>query len=128
MPQFDETKLIYISALRDTKFLRIFKYSIEIQKLLKSKMTTSNLNKWLRDIIRLKPPIRIKGKEIKFKYIVQTDTNPPTFKIFSNYPNKINSSYKRFLEKKLKLNYKIDNIPVFLKFLASKNPYQEKKR
>ena len=128
LPQFDERKLIYISALRDTKFLRIFKYSIEIQKLLKSKMTTSNLNKWLRDIIRLKPPIRIKGKEIKFKYIVQTDTNPPTFKIFSNYPNKINSSYKRFSEKKLKLNYKIDNIPVFLKFLASKNPYQEKKR
>mgnify|MGYP000064751840 CR=1 FL=1 len=67
-------------------------------------------------------------KEIKFKYIVQIRTNPPTFKIFSNHPNKINSSYKRFLEKRLKLNYKIDNIPVFLKFLTTKNPYQEKKK
>ena len=128
LPQIDEKNLIFISALRDNKFTKIFKLSTEIKELLKSKMSTSNLNRWLRDIIKLNPPIRIKGKEIKFKYIVQTDTNPPTFKIFSNYPNKINSSYKRFLEKKLKLNYKIDNIPVFLKFLASKNPYQEKKR
>ena len=91
-------------------------------------MSTSNLNKWLREIIKYNPPIKIRGKEIKFKYIVQTDTNPPTFKIFSNYPNKIKSSYKRFLEKKFKLNYKIDNIPVFLRFLATKNPYQEKKK
>ena len=128
LPQFNENNIFYISALRDTKFFKILKYSIEIKKMLKSTMTTSNLNKWLRNIIKLNPPIRIKGKEIKFKYIVQTDTNPPTFKIFSNYPNKINSSYKRFLEKKLKLNYKIDNIPVFLKLLAIKNPYQEKKK
>ena len=91
-------------------------------------MTTSDLNKWLRDIIKDNPPIKIRGKEIKFKYIVQTDINPPTFKIFSNRPNKIKTSYKRFLEKKLKSNYKIDNIPIFLKFLASNNPYQEKKK
>jgi len=128
LPQIDEKKLLFISALRDAKFTKIFELSIEIQKLLKSTMPTSNLNKWLRDTIKHNPPIRIRGKEIKFKYIVQIRTNPPTFKIFSNHPNKINSSYKRFLEKRLKLNYKIDNIPVFLKFLTTKNPYQEKKK
>ena len=128
LPQFDKRKLLFISALRDEKFVKILKFSVEIKRLLKTTMSTSNLNKWLRETIKHNPPIRIRGKEIKFKYIVQTDTNPPTFKIFSNHPNKINSSYKRFLEKKLKLNCKIDNIPVFLKFLASKNPYQEKKK
>jgi len=128
LPQFDEKKLLFISALRDAKFTKIFELSIETQKLLKSTMPTSNLNKWLKDTIKHTPPIRIRGKEIKFKYIVQIRTNPPTFKIFSNHPNKINSSYKRFLEKRLKLNYKIDNIPVFLKFLTTKNPYQEKKK
>ena len=128
LPQFNERNLLFISALRDEKFRKIFKFSIEIKKLLKSVLRTSNLNKWLKDIIKHNPPIRIRGKEIKLKYIVQTNTSPPTFKIFSNYPNKIKSSYKRFLEKKLKLNYKIDNIPVFLKFLASKNPYVEKKK
>ena len=128
LPQFDEKKLLFISALRDQKFIKIFEFSIQIKKLFKSHFTTSNLNKWLRDIIKDNPPIKIKGKEIKFKYIVQTDINPPTFKIFSNYPNKIKTSYKRFLEKKLKLTYKIENIPIFLKFLSTKNPYQEKKK
>ncbi len=128
LPQFDQKELLFISALRDEKFAKIFEFSIEIKKSLKSQMTTSNLNKWLRDIIKFNPPIRIRGKEIKFKYIVQTDINPPTFKIFSNYPNKIRTSYKRFLERKLKSSYKIDNIPIFLKFLASNNPYQERKK
>ena len=128
LPQFKKENLLFISALRDENFTIIFKYSVEIKKLLKSTMSTSNLNKWLREITKYNPPIKIRGKEIKFKYIVQTDTNPPTFKIFSNHPNKIKSSYKRYLEKKLKTNYKIDNIPVLLKFLASKNPYQEKKK
>ena len=128
LPQIDEKNLIFISALRDEKLTKVFKLSTEIKELLTSKMKTSNLNKWLRNTVKHNPPIRIRGKEIKFKYIVQTDTNPPTFKIFSNHPNKIKSSYKRYLEKKLKTNYKIDNIPVLLKFLASKNPYQEKKK
>ena len=128
LPQFDNRKTFFISALRDTKFNKILNLSFQIKKLLKSKVPTSNLNKWLRDLIKNNPPIRIRGKEVKFKYIVQSDTNPPTFIIFSNRPNKIKSSYKKFLEKKLKLNYGIDNIPIFLKFEASKNPYQEKKR
>ena len=128
LPQFDEKKVLFISALRDEKFIKIFKLSVAIKKLLKSFFPTPSLNKWLKNVVRQNPPIKIKGKEIKFKYIVQTTINPPTFKIFSNHPNKINSSYKRFLEKKLKTNYKIDNIPIFLKFLATKNPYQEKKK
>ena len=128
VPQFDKRKLFFISALRDNNFLDILKFSLEIEKLLNVKITTSGLNKWLKNITKINPPIRIRGKEIKFKYMVQTDTNPPTFRIFSNHPNKIKSSYKRFLEKKLKLNYKIDNVPVFLEFPVSKNPYQNKKK
>ena len=84
-------------------------------------MSTSNLNKWLTDTIKHNPPIRIRGKEIKFKYIVQINANPPTFKIFSNHPNKINSSYKRFLEKKLKLNYKKSKVlPYYLRVEITK--------
>ena len=128
LPQLGEKKSLFISALRDEEFTKVLKLSIEIKKLFKTKMPTSELNKWLKDTIKRNPPVKIKGREIKFKYIVQTDTNPPTFKIFSNYPGKINNSYKRFLEKRLKTNYKIDNIPVFLKFLATKNPYQDKKK
>ena len=61
-------KLLFISALRDEKFTKIFEFSIEIKKLFEKQMTTSDLNKWLRDIIKDNPPIKIKGKEIKFKY------------------------------------------------------------
>ena len=34
------------------KFTKIFEFSIEIKKLFERQMTTSDLNKWLRDIIK----------------------------------------------------------------------------
>ena len=128
LPQVDVKKILFVSALRDKEFTKILKISSETKDLLKIKMSTSSLNKWLKETIKYNPPIKIKGKEIKFKYIVQTDSNPPTFKIFSNYPKKINSSYKRYLEKKLKTKDKIENIPIFLRFTTTKNPYQPKKK
>tara|TARA_B100000029_G_scaffold512997_1_gene611207 strand:- start:6188 stop:6997 length:810 start_codon:yes stop_codon:yes gene_type:complete len=123
LPQVDHKKILFISALRDTTFTRIFNLSIQIKALLNKKISTSNLNKWLRETVKINPPIRIKGKEIKFKYATQVDIDPPTFKIFSNHPKKIKLSYKKFLENKLKTNYNLNNVPVVLKFPESKNPY-----
>jgi len=128
LPQIDYKKILFISALRDTNFTKILSLSLEIKAFLNKKVSTSNLNKWLRETIKINPPIRIKGKEIKFKYVTQVDVNPPTFKIFSNYPKKIQSSYKRFLENKLKINYNLNNISVILKFPEIKNPYNRLKK
>ena len=128
LPQIDYKKILFISALRDTNFTKILSLSLEIKAFLNKKVSTSNLNKWLRETIKIHPPIRIKGKEIKFKYVTQVDVNPPTFKIFSNYPKKIQSSYKRFLENKLKINYNLNNISVILKFPEIKNPYNRLKK
>ena len=101
---------------------------MEIKNFLNKKISTSNLNRWLKDTVKINPPIRIRGKEIKFKYATQVDINPPTFKIFSNYPKKINLTYKRYLEKKLKTKYNLNNISVVLKFPNSKNPYRDIKK
>ena len=128
LPQVDKNRILFISALRDTKFNDILKDAIKIKSLLLHKVSTSSLNKWLKNAVKLNPPIKIKGKEIKFKYIAQTNTNPPTFTIFSNYPKKISFSYKRFLEKQLKINFRMVDVPIFLKFAATKNPYQLKKK
>ena len=126
--QVNSRELIFISALKDLHFNKILKFSLEIRNNFNKKIQTSKLNKWLNETIKLNPPTKIKGREFKFKYITQIKQHPPTFSIFSNRPNKIALTYKKFLEKKLKLKFNLDNVPVFIRFFGSENPYLNEKR
>ena len=126
--KINSKKIIFISALKDMNFNKILQFSWEIKKNFNKKIQTSKLNKWLNQTIRFNPPSKIRGKELKFKYITQIKQFPPTFSIFSNFPNMVSLTYKRYLEKKLKLNFCLDNVPVFIKFFATQNPYQNKKK
>ena len=124
--QIDESKIFFISALRDIKFNKILNFSFNISKNLNKKISTVKLNKWLHKIIKLNSPSKIKGKDVKFKYITQIKQQPPIFSVFVNRPKKINLTYKRFLEKELRLNFNFKNVPVFIKFSSTKNPYLKK--
>ena len=48
LPQVDKNRILFISALRDTKFNDILKDAIKIKSLLLHKVSTSSLNKWLK--------------------------------------------------------------------------------
>ena len=126
LTQIISTEIMFISALKDIRFNKIFELSKKIIETFNKKIQTSRLNKWLNYVTKLNPPSKIKGKEIKFKYITQIKNFPPTFIIFSNYSSKIALTYKRFLEKKLKNFFKFGNIPIFIIFDSTKNPYEKK--
>ena len=66
------------------------------------RINTAKLNKWLGETVNVNPPALKSGKEVKLKYITQISSRPPKFKIFSNFPDSINESYKRFLIRELK--------------------------
>ena len=125
LPQIDAGNIFFISALKDLKFSNILGFSTRLRVLFNQKIKTSYLNKWLRNTVKLNPPKKLKGREIKFKYIVQIKNFPPTFSIFSNHKKKVSLTYKKFLEKNLKLSFNFKNIPVFIKFSSSDNPYRK---
>lgn len=90
------------------------------------KITTKKLNQWLIDLQNSNPPPLNKGKEVKLKFAIQTSNNPPKFKIFSNYPDSIRESYKRFLINNLKKKFNLDGIIVNVQIIKSNNPYVQK--
>ena len=90
------------------------------------KITTKKLNQWLIDLQNSNPPPLNKGKEVKLKFAIQTSSNPPKFKIFSNYPDSIRESYKRFLINNLKKKFNLDGIIVNVQITKSNNPYVKK--
>lgn len=127
LTQIISAEIMFVSALKDIKFNKIFELSGKIKDTFNKKIQTSSLNKWLSCVTKLNPPAKIKGKELKLKYVTQIKNYPPTFIIFSNYSTKIDLTYKRFLEKKLKNFFKLGNVPIFIRFNSTKNPYENKK-
>ena len=80
------------------------------------KISTSQLNKYLLEVIEQTPPPSVKGKYVKIKYITQLPTRKPSFVFFCNLPQYIKESYRRFLENKIRSKYDLTGVPVQIFF------------
>lgn len=82
----------------------------------KKKLSTNILNKVLADINIFQPPPIVKQKSIKIKYITQINSAPPEFLLFTNYPDLVPESYKRFLEGQFRQYFGFSGTPIRLNF------------
>ena len=89
----------------------------------KSSISTNNLNLFLEKITSTHSHPNTKGKEIKFKYITQTNTNPISFLIFSNKPRSVLDSYNRYIVNKLREEFDLNGVPIRVLYRKSENPY-----
>ena len=64
------------------------------------------------------------GSLVKFKFITQINVAPPKFFIFTNYPDYVNTHYKRYLSNNLKNNFNLNGLPIKIIFKKSTNPYE----
>jgi GTP-binding protein len=82
------------------------------------RVSTSQLNKMLREAVAAHPPASKHGRWIKFYYATQADIAPPTFIFFCNDPKQIHFSYRRYLENKLREEFGFIGSPVRISFRA----------
>jgi GTP-binding protein len=109
-------KFIFISALTKQRIHKVIEEAKNIYDERARKIKTSELNEFLLNEIRLKPPQSLRGKEIKINYITQLKASPPVFAFFTNDPDGIEDNYRRFLEKKVREKYPFKGVPIDLVF------------
>ncbi len=63
---------------------------------------TGELNRLFTEIVNAQPPPRFRHRSVKFYYITQAGTRPPTFIIFTNIPGAVPESYRRYLSNQLR--------------------------
>lgn len=114
---FNDVPIIFISALYKKRIIKILEVSLKVFKNRKKKIKTSHLNDIMLPILRSNPPSSIKGRYIIIKYCTQLPSSTPQFAFFSNMPKYIKSSYKKFIENKLRRNFDFKGVPIriFLK-------------
>ena len=88
------------------------------------RIKTSELNDWLKSVMRENPPPLKNGNIVRLKYISQVDISPPKFNVFSNFPESLNNPYRRYISNKLKKNFDLMGLPVKVLFKKTNNPYE----
>ena len=110
--------LIFTSAVTGQNVTKLFDLAFEIDSNRGTRITTRELNKWLKQVIDSHPPAGLKNRAPKLNYIVQEDDNPtPAFKVFGSHTKFLHWSYKRYMERALREAYGFGGTPVQLWFI-----------
>jgi GTP-binding protein len=80
------------------------------------KISTHELNKFVKEISIKGHSLTRRGKALKLSYATQVGFAPPRFLFFVNYPEIIEASYVRYLEGKLRKSFNFKGTPVRISF------------
>ncbi|MBE9469475.1 MAG: ribosome biogenesis GTPase Der [Bacteroidetes bacterium] len=116
---FQDLPIIFVSALTKQRIHKALETAIQVFKNRKQRISTSKLNEIMLAVIQAYPPPSEKGKFVKIKYVTQLPTHTPTFAFFCNLPQYVKSSYKRYLENKLRAKFDFTGVPIQI-FLRKK--------
>jgi GTPase len=113
----DYAPLLFISAKTGQRCDRILPLAREIFDERHKRVPTGELNAFLRESIRIQPPMAIKkGAHLRLYYAVQPQVNPPVFLFFANDNTLVHWSYGRFLENRLRERYGFGGTPIMIVF------------
>lgn len=90
-----------------------------------SRITTSQLNRWLEAAISRNPPPAPSGRRIKIRYATQANARPPTFAVFGNQLSKLPESYVRYLMNALRKDFELWGTPIRFSLRGGKNPFDK---
>ena len=110
---FVDFPIIFTSAVTKQRVFKVLETAKEVYLNSKTKISTAKFNETMLPIIEAFPPPSIKGKYIKIKYCMQLhETRVPSFLFFANLPQYVREPYKRFLENKIRDNWKFTGVPI----------------
>ncbi|NLL62015.1 MAG: ribosome biogenesis GTPase Der [Candidatus Atribacteria bacterium] len=115
----DAPILTTIAVNHQKDFLPVIETIIETFSKYSKRISTPELNHFLRKIINQRVPKLIKGKRLHLYYITQARIKPPSFSIFVNEPRLLYNSYQRFLENQFTRNFNLGGIPIVFDYKKS---------
>lgn len=108
--------IIFISAKFGQRVNKILPTVLEVFEARFLRISTSQLNRLMRDAITRHPPPQKGGVRVKFMYATQAAVEPPTFVFFVSKPDWVHFSYQRYLENRIREQFPFPGTPIKLIF------------
>jgi GTP-binding protein len=80
------------------------------------RIATSALNRFFRDVLERQPPPTHGGRAPRIYYVTQAESSPPLFVAWTNAPDSIKESYKRFVENQIRKAFGFRSVPVMVQY------------
>ena len=112
----DHYPILFISTLTKQRIHRVLEVAWEVYQRGKNILPTKMINEVLSELLLKNPPPSEHGKSIKVKYATQVSTEPAVIALYANYPKKIKTSYRRYVENQFRKNFDLIGIPIHLSF------------
>jgi len=125
LPQVRGAPVVALSAETGRGLDRLMPAVVKAHFDWSSKVSTRDLNDWLKLAIERHPPPAVEGRRVKPKYMAQIKGRPPTFVLFASRADKLAESYRRYLINSLRQSFDLPGTPIRLTVKAGKNPYAE---
>jgi len=107
---------INLSALTGERVKKLFDKVDLVYEQFNLRIGTGEVNRVVAEMVQKKPPPRVGRGRLKFFYATQTGVRPPTFVIFTNRPEKVHFSYKRFMVNQLRERFGLQHTHIRLIF------------
>jgi GTP-binding protein len=108
--------ILFISALKGQRVRKVLDVVDHVSEQTQKRIPTSQLNKYFGKWVEKFPPPLYKGRSVKMNYITQVSTAPPTFVIYTNFPDGIHFSYERYLLNQMRETFSFEGVPVRFRF------------
>lgn len=112
----DFVPVLFISALKGDRVNRVLPMALLIQEERLNRIPTARLNELLLDAQATHAPPSKAGTRLRIYFASQVRTDPPTFLFHVNDPELMHFSYARFLENRIREEYKYVGTPIRLSF------------
>lgn len=103
-------KRINISATTGRSLQRLEPYMLEALESWDKRVTTGQLNNWLRAVIAQNPPPMKGGRVPRVLFATQASTRPPVIVLFTT--GFLDAGYRRYLERKFRESFGFEGSPV----------------
>jgi len=111
LPYLVDYPVVFMSGLTGRKVDKCLENVVSIYQNRQTRVSTPVLNRSIEKMNQRHLPTK-DGREIKILYATQLGNVPPTFSFFSNHPELISDSYKRFVEKNLRQEFGFKGSPI----------------
>ncbi len=108
--------ILFISALKRQRIHKVLELAKRVHEARSQRISTSQLNRFLQEILARYSPPSMDKKEVKINYMTQVKSRPPVFALFANHPDAIKNNYRQYIENQFRAQFDFPGVPLTFVF------------
>lgn len=110
----DYAPIVFISAKDNDCVREAVETAMELYEQSGARVSTSELNETLQEILAMRGPSSKLGKQAKIYYATMPTVHPPTIVLFVNYPELFDNRYQRYMINRFRERMPFKEVPIKL--------------